>query len=174
MFFKNDIIRYGAHGVCKIADITEKNFNGVPVEYYVLKPIYNDTSTIYVPLHNQSLTDKMHKVLSAEEIRALIQAMPHEESMWWIDDEEARKRRYQEILVDGDRVELIRMIKALYLRQREQQAKGRKLHMADDRFFKEAERMLYEEFALVLQMKKEEVLPFILEQLQAGKQKNCG
>lgn len=173
MFFKNDIVRYGAHGVCKIVDIAEKNFNGVPVEYYVLKPIYNDTSTIYVPVQNQSLTDKMHKVLSAEEIRALIQAMPYEESIW-IDDEEERKRRYQEILVDGDRVELIRMIKALYLRQREQQAKGRKLHMADDRFFKEAERMLYEEFALVLQMKKEEVLPFILAQLQAEKQKNCG
>ena len=69
---------------------------------------------------------------------------------------------------------MVRMIKALYLHQREQQAKGRKLHMADDRFFKEAERMLYEEFALVLQMKKEEVLPFILEQLQTGKQKNCG
>lgn len=173
MFLKNDIVRYGAHGVCKIVDIAEKNFNGVPVEYYVLKPIYNDTSTIYVPVQNQSLTDKMHKVLSAEEIRALIQAMPYEESIW-IDDEEERKRRYQEILVDGDRVELIRMIKALYLRQREQQAKGRKLHMADDRFFKEAERMLYEEFALVLQMKKEEVLPFILAQLQAEKQKNCG
>lgn len=173
MFLKNDIVRYGAHGVCKITDIAEKDFNGVPVEYYVLKPIYNDTSTIYVPVHNQSLTDKMHKVLSAEEIRALIQAMPYEESIW-IDDEEERKRRYQEILVDGDRVELIRMIKALYLRQRKQQAKGRKLHMADDRFFKEAERMLYEEFALVLQMKKEEVLPFILEQLQEGKQKNCG
>ena len=173
MFLKNDIVRYGAHGVCKIADIAEKNFNGVPVEYYVLKPIYNDTSTIYVPVQNQSLTDKMYKVLSAEEIRALIQAMPYEESMW-IDDEEERKRRYQEILVDGDRVEMVRMIKALYLHQREQQAKGRKLHMADDRFFKEAERMLYEEFALVLQMKKEEVLPFILEQLQTGKQKNCG
>lgn len=122
MFLKNDIVRYGAHGVCKIVDIAEKNFNGVPVEYYVLKPIYNDTSTIYVPVQNQSLTDKMHKVLSAEEIRALIQAMPYEESIW-IDDEEERKRRYQEILVDGDRVELIRMIKALYLRQREQQAK---------------------------------------------------
>ena len=56
MFLKNDIVRYGAHGVCKIADIAEKNFNGVPVEYYALKPIYNDTSTIYVPLHNHRLS----------------------------------------------------------------------------------------------------------------------
>lgn len=56
MFFKNDIIRYGAYGVCKIADIAEKNLNGVPIEYYVLKPIYNDTSTIYVPLHNHRLS----------------------------------------------------------------------------------------------------------------------
>lgn len=28
MFQKNDMVRYGAHGVCKIEDITEKSFNG--------------------------------------------------------------------------------------------------------------------------------------------------
>ena len=28
MFQKDDMVRYGAHGVCKVEDITEKNFNG--------------------------------------------------------------------------------------------------------------------------------------------------
>lgn len=173
MFQKNDTVRYGAHGMCRIEDITVKNLNGKSIEYYVLRQVYNDTSIIYVPMCNQALTDQMRKALTTEEIKALIQAMPYEESAW-IDDADARRERYQAILSDGDRVALVRMIKALYAHQQEQKAKGRRLHMADDRLFKEAERMLYEEFALVLQIQKEQVLPFILDQLQEGAQKNCG
>lgn len=37
--------------------------------------------------------------------------------------------------------------------------------MSDEHFFKEAERILYEEFALVLKIRPEQVLPFILEQI---------
>lgn len=173
MFQKDDMVRYGAHSVCRVEDITVKDFNGAAVEYYVLRPVYNDTSTIYVPAHNHALTEKMRKVLSEGEIQALIHAMPHEESIW-IDDEEARRERYREILAGGDRAELIRMIKALYHHQCEQQAKGRRLHMSDDRFFKEAEKMLHEEFALVLGIPKEQVLSYILEQLQTEGQQDCG
>ena len=97
MFQKDDMVRYGAHGVCKVEDITEKNFNGEAIRYYVLRPIYNDTSTIYVPIHNQALTQNMRKVLSKEELQSLIQTMPHEESLW-IENEEVRKAQYQEIL----------------------------------------------------------------------------
>ena len=120
MFQKDDMVRYGAHGVCKVEDITEKNFNGEAIRYYVLRPIYNDTSTIYVPIHNHALTQNMRKVLSKEELQSLIQTMPHEESL-----------------------------------------------------FKEAEKMLHEEFALVLGIPREQVVPYILKQLQ-GEQKNCG
>lgn len=172
MFHKNDTVRYGPHGVCQIEDVAVKKFNGKSTEYYVLKPVYNETSTIYVPVRNQALTDKISTVLSAEEVRALIQTMPDEDPIW-IDDESVRKERYQKTLTDGDRIELVRMIKALYFHQQEQQARGRRLHMSDDRFFKDAEKMLYEEFALVLKITKEQVIPFIQEQLQEER-RNCG
>ena len=32
MFQKDDMVRYGAHGVCKVEDITEKNFNGEAID----------------------------------------------------------------------------------------------------------------------------------------------
>lgn len=123
MFQKDDMVRYGAYGVCKVEDITEKNFNGEAIRYYVLRPIYNDTSTIYVPIHNHALTQNMRKVLSKEELQSLIQTMPHEESLW-IENEEVRKAQYQEVLASGNRTGLIGMLKALYLHQREQQEKG--------------------------------------------------
>lgn len=60
------------------------------------------------------------------------------------------------------------MIKALYGRQQRRQAQGRRLRVTDERFLKEAERVLYDEFALVLNIRQEQVLPFILEQIEVS------
>lgn len=164
MFAVNDIILYGLNGACKITDITKREIGGRTVEYYVLRPIYSNASTIFVPTNNENLTSRMRQVLSAAEIHALIQSMPQEKSVW-IEDENQRREAYKEILSNGDRQELIRLIKALYLHQKELQQIGRRLHISDERFLKDAERLLYDEFALVLSIKPEQVLPFIMEQI---------
>lgn len=52
----NDVVLYGGEGVCKIADIEKRNFHGKEVEYYVLKPLYGSSSTVYVPTQNTTLT----------------------------------------------------------------------------------------------------------------------
>ena len=160
----NDTILYGTEGVCTVLDIVERDFGGKSIPYYVLQPVYNNRSTIYVPVHNEALTAKMRRVLSKEEIYQIIQAMPGESSIW-IEDEPERKERYKQILQRGDRIELVRMIKALYQHQLDQRAKGKHLHTADEHFFKEAEKLLYDEFALVLDIQPDQVLPFILQQL---------
>ena len=162
----NDTIVYGTQGVCRIDEVSRKNFSGKPVEYYVLTPLDNSRSTIYVPVQNENLVGKMRRVLSAEEVYGIIQKMPEEESEW-IENENQRKEKYREILAKGDRLELVRMIKSLYQHQQEQLAKGKKFYVSDERFFHEAEKMLYEEFALVLHIKPEQVLPFILEQISS-------
>ncbi|MDD3193516.1 MAG: CarD family transcriptional regulator [Oscillospiraceae bacterium] len=162
-----DTVLYGVHGICKIEEQTQRKFGGKRQEYYILKPVYTPDSTIFVPVGNETLVSKMRRILSAGEIRALIQAMPDEHSAW-IEDETIRKEQYREILARGDRVELVRLIKALYLHQKEQQQRGRRLHMTDERFMKDAEKMLYEEFAYVLKIRREQVLPFILDQVQVA------
>lgn len=164
MFGSNETIIYGSQGVCKIMEITEKTYDGHTKEYYTLKPLYNDTSMLYVPVDNPSLTEKMHRVLSAPEIHALIDSIPQEGALW-IEDERERKVAYKEMLERGDRRELVGMIKALYLHQKKQQAKGRRLHVADEKFFKTAEKILYDEFALVLDIEPDQVLPFLLKQM---------
>lgn len=161
----NESVMYGAAGVCRITEISEQRFGGSRANYYVLKPVYNTTSTIYIPVENQSLTAKMRRVLSAEEIYELIEAMPNEQPIW-IDQDTLRREAYLEILKSGDREKLVRLIKTLHLRQQTQAEKGRKLHAADDRILKDAEKILHEEFAHVLHIKREEVLPLILRQIQ--------
>lgn len=169
MYQVDDMVQYGAEGVCRITEITTREFQGQCAQYYVLKPIYsNSNASIFVPVNSETLSSKIHKVLSAEEIYALIQNMP-EEQLIWIEDEAQRRDRYKEILLSGDREEIIRMIKTLYLHQQRQMEKGKKLHVHDARIFKEAEKMLYEEFAHVLQIKRDQVLPFIMEQIEIKK-----
>ena len=165
MYRVNDTVVYGAQGVCRIADITKRDIGGMPMDYYVLKPVYDDNSTLFVPISNDKLTAKMRRTSSPEEIKALIRSMP-EENADWIDNENVRKERYREAIAQGDRSELIKIITGLYQHQQELQEKGKRLHLADERLFRDAEKMLYDEFAMVLNIKREQVLPFILQQIR--------
>lgn len=156
---------YKNEGVCRITEITERRFKDKNIEYYVLKPVHKDDSEIYVPKNNKELLSKMRKILSKEEILELIKTMPDEENIW-IADENERKEHYREILVKGDRTELVRLIKTLYLHKQNQKKTGKKLHIADEKFLKDAEHLLYDEFAFVLNISKDEVLPFITGELE--------
>lgn len=168
MYQVNDAVLYGAQGVCRIVEIAEKDFGGTSREYYVLKPVFHESSTIFVPVTNEALTAKMKRILSVEEIHGLIHGMPEEASIW-IENDAVRKEKYKELLMSGDRMALIRLIKTLHQHQEQLQARGKKLHAADERIFRDAERMLYEEFAHVLKIKKEQVVPFIIEEIELVK-----
>lgn len=157
----NDIVLYSWHGVCTITDITEKEFNGNKANYYVLKPVHDTNSTIFVPAENENVTAKMRRVLSSEEIHALIKNMPNEDTIW-IEDDNQRKEKYKEIISKGNRSDLIRLIKTLYLHQQAQKKLGKKMYIIDEKFMKEAEKLLYDEFAHVLDIKPEEVVSFIM------------
>ena len=168
----NDIVLYGTHGACVVADIEQKAFGNTVLDYYVLKPVDAKSSTIYVPTGNQKLLSQMRQVLSAEEIYALIRSMPEEEPLW-VEDEPARKELYRQIIQQGDRKQLVAMAKALYAHQQKQAAKGKRLHIADEGFLRDAEKMLYSEFSLVLNIQPQQVLPFILMQIDLQAKENA-
>ena len=143
MFQKNDTVVYGVHGVCNIDDITKKEFMGSQKEYYVLKPISDSAATLYVPIHNEKLLEKMRKILSKQEGYRLIETMPHKEILWF-ENENERKEQYKKVIAKGDHSELIGMVKAIYLQKQKREAEGKHLYISDERFFKEAERILYD------------------------------
>lgn len=157
---------YGTQGVCKIVEITEKDFMGTKKEYYVLKPMNDTAATLFAPVNSEKAGGKMRRILTEEEIHELIESMPHKEANW-IQNENERKESYKRIIASGDRVELIKMIKALYLHKQEREAEGKHLYLSDERFFKEAERILYEEFQYVLNIERHELLPFIFARLES-------
>jgi len=160
----NEIVNYGTTGVCKIVDIIYKKISGTDFEYYVLKPIYDEQATVFVPTKNEILTAKMRPILSAPEINELIKAMPDEQNVW-IQNENLRHEKHKEIINSGDRKAQVKLIKSIYFHKREQLQNSKKLRMVDEIALKEAEKLLYNEFALVLDIKPEQVVAYITEEL---------
>ena len=42
MYQVNETIFYGSEGVCRIADISERRFDDKTIEYFVLKPVFQN------------------------------------------------------------------------------------------------------------------------------------
>ena len=62
----------------------------------------------------------------------------------------------------------VEAVRALYRHRREQEARGKRLYIADERFLKEAERLIEDEFAVSLEIEPKEVRPFIEHRLQTA------
>ena len=148
MFSNGDAVLYGAEGVCRLEGSTQREIGGKKLEYYVLKPVYRAGSTVFVPKGNETLTAKMRRVLSPEEIHKLIQEIPEEKELW-IENEGERRAEYGRIVSGGDRRELIRVIK-------------------------EAEEKLHGEFALVLNIQPDQVTAFIRREIGAEEETEWG
>lgn len=165
MFKINDVIIYGTNGVCKIVDVEEKNVSGTKKKYFVLKPIHENGATIFAPTDNENVLKKMRKLLTEKEINALIDSMPNENTTW-VANENERKELYKSIIISGNHLELIKMIKAIYAHKKAREDEGKRLHMADERFYKDAEQILYNEFQYVLKLtSKDDLMKYILSRI---------
>jgi len=154
---------YSCH--LKVTAMETREIAGQQREYYVLKPVFDRGTVVYVPTWNPRMTEKLRRILSPQEIYQMIRTMPDEEQLW-VENEGDRKRVYHEALVSGDRGQLVRLIKTLYLRQQKRTQQKKALLLSGEKFMKEAERILYEEFAYVLKIDRDQVLPLIMQEIQ--------
>lgn len=160
-----DFVVYGNSGVCQITGTEGKIVAGRKFTCYVLKPVYDNKSTIFVPCDNKALCDKMRKLLTKQEICNIINSVSKQECIW-IENENERKNAYHEVISSGDRVALIKLIKTLYLHQNKQFEKGKKLHVADEKILNIAEKLLHDEFAFVLGIERGLVIDFIVSHME--------
>lgn len=161
MFCVGQTVLYGSNGVCMVDDVTEKRIGKTKKQYYVLKPLCNNTSTLFVPTANQQLVSKMRRILTEDEAEAILRNLPPCGD--WNDNKQERSEQFRAIITEGSCVELIRLIRLVRTHGQEQLAGGKRLHISDERFLKEAEKMICEEFSLVLHISRDEVLERILQ-----------
>jgi CarD family transcriptional regulator len=165
MFRVGDSFIYGKSGICELAGTREMSVCCETRPYYVLKPVYEKGLTVYVPVGSEESETKMRRLFSPEEIYGLIAEMPHKGSRW-VDNENERKEQYKTVLAAGDRTLLVRLMRTVFLRKQKLVSSKKKLHVFDELFLKDAEKMLYDEFAYVLGLERKDVLSFILARIE--------
>ena len=77
-----------------------------------------------------------------------------------------RQAAFKNILLYGDIRDIILLARKLKFKQDEQESRGKKLHIADERTFREAEKIISEELAYALGIEKDKVIDFLVSKLE--------
>lgn len=165
-FAKDTYVVYGKTGVCRVVDrkIMEFSTPGGE-EYYVLSPCNDPRSLVYVPCQNEQLVSRLRPLLSKQEIEDLLDgasALP----LAWPDDKAERQIVFREMVSGGNRGELLRLIRCLYLKKQEKEATGKHLSSVDESLLQDCTRMLEQEFCHSLKMTRSEVVEYIRTRLE--------
>ncbi len=162
LFEPNDTVMYGGHGACTLEEITERDFCGESKRYYVLRPAFSGSSVFYVPVDSEALTSKIRPIKSANELIELIRSADFAE---WTTDDRTRQSQLKQIVDGGGTELLVASYKALYKQQCSLADIGKKLRAVDDRYMKDIEKLLLEEFSFSFEIQKDDLIPVLLEEV---------
>ena len=159
---KGDHVRYGTNGVCVIADIetmTSMDRRSVK-DYYVLRPVAESGTKIFVPLDNPALLGKMHAILTREEINEAIRQSAAD-PLPWVGDRNRRSEAFKEILKTAEPFPLLQLCSCIHGRRLQLSQEGKRLSGSDEAILKQAERLVENEFAISLDIPRSEVAAYI-------------
>ena len=164
MYQVGDQVVYGIHGVCTVTDREKQVVDRKTVTYLVLEPVTQAGARYLVPTHNEAAMKKLHSILTPEQMQALIHS-EEVRSDGWNRDESARKQSYRELISSGDRVLLMRMVHTLYRHKKEQALAGKKVHLSDENFLRDAEKLLSSEISVVMSLTYEQARAYLRKEL---------
>ena len=157
MYKENDYVIYKKN-VCRIKEIKKNN----GVDYYILVPIDDNSLTIELPVDNECF---LKNIMSKEEALDLINNIPNIEPLDNIDDKNI-ERTYKELLINATHEDLIKIIKTSYLRNDTRLKNNKKLSEKDSIYFKQAEKYLYNEISIALNMSFDETKEYIINKVK--------
>lgn len=169
MFQAGDLVVYGTTGVCRVESIDQPNMTGADrhKKYYRLKPFYQD-GVIYTPVDNTKVS--IRPVISREDAENLIDLIPGiRAEAYRAPTLQALAQHYQTAFQSHSCQDLVELIMSIYTKQRETTSQNRRLGMVDERFLKQAERLLYGELAVALEIPFDEVQPYISNRVKRQK-----
>lgn len=167
MFKVGETVVYGSVGVMEIVDIREERIGGASHTYYVMKEIGSTSGgSTFVPCDNEKLVASIRHLISREEALALIAEMGDIAEAEWFEDNRKRAELFKNVMMNGDRRELVAMLKAIYESGKRRGAIGKKNYLSDDLVMHKAEKLLYSELSVVLGIPESEIPAFIAEKLE--------
>jgi len=165
VFEVGEYVVCGSKGVCVVENITTLDIAGVDRErkYYILKPIYQTGSTVYVPV--DSPKDSLRRVMERKDAQKLIEAIP-DVPLLVIANDKLTEQTYKESLKSGNCEEWVRIIKTIWWRKQQRLQAGRKVTAVDAKYFHMAEESLYGELAVALDLNRDAVAEYIVKKIE--------
>ena len=160
MYKVDDYVMY-KKDVCKIREIRKNKINGN--EYYILVPVDDDSLVIEAPIDNRM--GFIRDIISRKDAEKLIKEIPNIEPINVINNAYIDKI-YKELLYKGTYEDLIKIIKAAYLRNEERIKNKKKLSDKDSTYFNKAEKCLYNELSISLGMNYNETKEYVINKVQ--------
>ena len=157
MFKIGDFVVY-KRDVCVVKEIVEKHYQDT--DYYLLNPIDDSSLKIYVLTNNNDLRN----VISKEEAFKLIEKIPSIEII--SSQDKMMENHYKELMKNDCLEDLITIIKTAYLRNDDRLKQGKKISEKDDNYFKRAEKILYNELSIALNMSVLDTKDYIIKNLE--------
>lgn len=160
MFNIGDLVIYSAHGICKINDICEKTFSGITKDYYVLNPMDNKHHlTISIPVN----TDKVAilNLIDKDEAQDILDSFKYP-GVEWYDKPNMRLQVYSDIIKNGERKEIARVINTLMRKKIETELHDKKQNEQDRKLMINTQNILFKELAISLNTSFEEINEMVI------------
>ena len=165
MYQIGERVLYGMHGVCCVKAAEERVLDGKTRLFLVLEPEGQSGCQYLVPTHNAAAMAKLRPMLTVTEFQQLLSSNEIRNSVWIV-DENQRKLTYRTLIAGGERMELLKMIHALYRHQAKQSEQGKKFHQCDENFLRDAEKLVCSEISAVMDMDAASARSYLQKQLK--------
>ncbi len=159
MYSVGQQVIYGIHGVCDIIGIEERSVDRKTVPYFVLVPRDHPDSRYYLPSLNPAALKKIRPLTKKEDLLRYW-SEPLDESRW-IPAENKRKQVYRDLIAEAQADCLVHILRCLSRYKAELDQVGKKFHLSDDNFMRDARRILAGEMAVVLDIEQRSALKTI-------------
>ena len=159
MYKAGDYLVY-KRDVCKVMDIIEYGFKDL--SYYVLMPLNDKSLKLQIPI----TIDKKYirDIISKEKLEEVINLIPTVDVI--NADNKLAENEYKKLLHSDSYLDLIKIIKTTYLRNKERVDNKKKVSDKDKYYFEKAERYLYSEFSIVLNKSYEETKDYVVNKVK--------
>lgn len=150
MYAVGTSILYGRTGVCRVESIGASPFSKKDENrYYTLRSVFSTSGElIYIPV---DATVSMRLLIGGSEASDYLERIPKLMPTAFSSRKPAElAAHYQKVLASCEPESCLLLIKEIYLKEKELTAQRKKLGQVDSRYLKIAERLVCEEFAVVL------------------------
>lgn len=152
-----ETVIYSTNGLCKVNDIVTRTVLGKSRKYYVLSPVFRERSTCYVPVDYDSERIRIEKKLSKKQAEEMLVFIADSSPAKWIAQVNDRKLQYSAIVRDGNRKEIIQLIKTLYIYRQNLWEQNKRLNTSDESILNSCREQIFGELAYVLDKPMEEI-----------------